>query len=99
MSKNTRASRKRLVRWVFAVLFHPDYDRRLRNLTESADPSRWNGKALAGLKEILLTAGGELHPALRTRPGRETGQSTVRGSGAPLQPSLPAGLSDLAART
>jgi hypothetical protein len=90
---------QRLVRWVFAVLFHPDYDRRLRNSTESADPSRWNGKALAGLKENLLTAGGELHPALRTRPDRETGQPTVRRSDTPLQPFPPAGLSDAAATT
>lgn len=43
-----------------AVLFHPDCDRRLRNYTGSADlPSP---EALAG-----YTAGGEFHPALRTR--------------------------------
>jgi hypothetical protein len=31
------------------VLFHPDFNRRLRNCTESADPSFLTGKALAGL--------------------------------------------------
>ena|SRR5436190_20208546 len=54
------------------VLFHPDFDRRLRNCTESADPcSQTNGgKALAGLGVAALTAGGDFHPALRTSAAR-----------------------------
>src|SRR4051795_13594638 len=50
------------------VLFHPDYNRRLRNRTESADPSspKREKKALAGLGYVTLTAGGDFHPALRT---------------------------------
>ena len=49
-------------------LFHPDYHRRLRNHTESADPALVETKAGArGLvQNIAITAGGELHPALRT---------------------------------
>jgi hypothetical protein len=61
-SKYAHTGRKGPVRIVFAVLFHPDYDRRLRNLTESADPSRWNGKALAGLKETFLPPVGSYTP-------------------------------------
>jgi hypothetical protein len=34
---------------VATVLFHPDFNRRLRNHTESADPSPFKKKALAGL--------------------------------------------------
>src|SRR6187399_8919 len=64
------------------VLFHPDYNRRLRNRTESADPSspkKTSGrkKALAGLGYVTLTAGGDFHPALRTsaaRNGRPVGK-------------------------
>src|SRR6185436_13770920 len=57
------------------VLFHPDYNRRLRNRTESADPSspkKISGrrKALAGLGYVTLTAGGDFHPALRTSAAR-----------------------------
>ena len=45
------------------VLFHPDYDRRLRNYTGSADlPER----SARGLGIAAFTAGGEFHPALRT---------------------------------
>ncbi|GAA0453603.1 hypothetical protein GCM10009412_28980 [Aeromonas salmonicida subsp. achromogenes] len=50
------------------ILFHPDYDRRLRHLTGSADPdSGVKPKSGArGLPESDRdTAGGELHPALR----------------------------------
>ncbi len=46
------------------VLFHPDYDRRLRNYTGSADlPTSGSAR---GLGISAFTAGGELHPALRT---------------------------------
>lgn len=45
------------------ILFHPDYNRRLRLLTGSADPDRC--RALAGSLPQQDTAGGELHPALR----------------------------------
>src|ERR1700712_1194735 len=59
------------------VLFHPDFNRRLRIHTESADP--FSGelpkeisrkKALAGLGYVTLTAGGDFHPALRTSAAR-----------------------------
>ncbi|BBZ98304.1 hypothetical protein BDS110ZK25_47440 [Bradyrhizobium diazoefficiens] len=58
------------------VLFHPDFNRRLRSCTESADPSLRGvpegipikEKALAGLGLSALTAGGDFHPALRTYP-------------------------------
>jgi hypothetical protein len=58
---------------VATVLFHPDFNRRLRNHTESADPSsqKIDGrKALAGLGLSTLTAGGDFHPALRTSAAR-----------------------------
>src|SRR4249919_3640447 len=72
------------------VLFHPDYNRRLRNHTESADPSSpAEKKALAGLGYVTLTAGGDFHPALRTsaaRNGRPAGKydETPRQGQAPL---------------
>jgi hypothetical protein len=55
---------------VATVLFHPDFNRRLRNHTESADPSSKSKKALAGLGYVTLTAGGDFHPALRTSAAR-----------------------------
>src|ERR1700753_3052117 len=55
---------------VATVLFHPDFNRRLRNHTESADPSPSEKKALAGLGFVTLTAGGDFHPALRTSAAR-----------------------------
>jgi hypothetical protein len=55
------------------VLFHPDFNRRLRNHTESADPSSKSKKALAGLGFVTLTAGGDFHPALRTSAARLSG--------------------------
>src|SRR4051812_18240138 len=72
------------------VLFHPDFDRRLRSCTESADPSLWKilfrktlGKALAGLGFSTLTAGGDFHPALRTSAARnerpDRNMTPVRG--------------------
>ena len=54
-------------------LFHPDYDRRLWHLTRSADPA--GSGETTGARGLLQsgpyglaadTAGGELHPALRT---------------------------------
>src|ERR1700753_755914 len=60
---------------IATVLFHPDFDRRLRSCTESADPSSPNSrsghKALAGLGHATLTAGGDCHPALRTSAARD----------------------------
>ncbi len=50
---------------VSPVLSHPDYDRRLRNYTESADPETGYSGA-RGLQALPVTAGGEFHPALRT---------------------------------
>src|SRR6267154_1205591 len=58
---------------VATVLFHPDFNRRLRNHTESADPSSKSKKALAGLGYLTLTAGGDFHPALRTSAARLSG--------------------------
>src|ERR1700733_15040484 len=58
---------------VATVLFHPDFNRRLRNRTESADPSPSEKKALAGLGCVTLTAGGDFHPALRTSAARLSG--------------------------
>src|SRR5947199_9245423 len=55
---------------VATVLFHPDFNSRLRNCTESADPSSLGTKALAGLGLSTLTAGGDFHPALRTLAAR-----------------------------
>jgi hypothetical protein len=60
------------------VLFHPDYDRRPRDQTGSADlrvspclqgKFKAKHKALAGYAQKLyaITAGGEFHPAPRTR--------------------------------
>jgi hypothetical protein len=69
---------------VATVLFHPDFNRRLRNHTESADPSSEEKKALAGLGCFTFTAGGDFHPALRTsatrieRPCRNYGEWTAR---------------------
>src|SRR6266566_8434571 len=69
------------------VLFHPDYNRRLRIHTESADPSSLvspKRKALAGLGCFTLTAGGDFHPALRTsaaRNGRPEGKYGERLKG------------------
>jgi hypothetical protein len=66
-----RATRKSAA--VATVLFHPDFNRRLRNRTESADPSPSEKKALAGLGFVTLTAGGDFHPALRTSAARLSG--------------------------
>jgi len=73
------------------VLFHPDFNRRLRIHTESADPSSWRliacddrssrGRRSRAWAFLTLTAGGDFHPALRTsaarngRPDGEYGQT------------------------
>src|SRR3984885_9845259 len=79
-TRNETATRKRAGPFA-TVLFHPDFNRRLRNHTESADPSSPGNipakKALAGLGCFTLTAGGDFHPALRTsaaRNGRPDGK-------------------------
>ena len=74
------------------VLFHPDFNRRLRNRTESADPSPLVGrkKALAGLGDFTLTAGGDFHPALRTSAARyERPDANYDGSPARQQAPSP----------
>ena len=48
------------------ALFHPDFDRRLRNCTESADPDSEETGARGLMRSLAITAGGEFHPALRT---------------------------------
>src|SRR5450755_3755270 len=57
---------------VATVLFHPDFNRRLRNRTESADPFSQNeGKRRSRAWVVsTLTAGGDFHPALRTSAAR-----------------------------
>src|SRR5476651_1834120 len=53
------------------VLFHPDFNRRLRNRTESADPFSQLGKRRSRAWVLsTLTAGGDFHPALRTSAAR-----------------------------
>jgi hypothetical protein len=67
-------SRAWIARVTATVLFHPDFDRRLRICTESADPCRFavlKSKALAGSGETALTAGGDFRPALRTSDGSD----------------------------
>src|SRR6195952_2681477 len=59
------------------IFSHPDYDRRLWHRTRSADPVVWfvknsrsestGARGLAsGCEDRTHTAGGELHPALKT---------------------------------
>ncbi len=58
---------------VLIILLHPDYHRRLRHHTGSADPASSLPAGARGLLQpaaiscclIPVTAGGELHPALR----------------------------------
>src|SRR6185437_12014362 len=62
---------------ITTVLFHPDFNRRLRSCTESADPSsssyvlQEEGARGLELRIEALTAGGEFHPALRTSAVRD----------------------------
>ena len=49
------------------IFFHPDYDRRLWLRTRSADPSFRMDAGRSRARHIVWhTAGGELHPALKT---------------------------------
>src|SRR5215471_4200889 len=50
------------------ALFHPDCNRRLRNCTESADPADCSVGARGLWRLLAITAGGDFHPAPRTRP-------------------------------
>jgi hypothetical protein len=52
------------------VLFHPDCNRRLRNRTESADPADCAAGARGLWRLLAITAGGDFHPAPRTRSDR-----------------------------
>jgi hypothetical protein len=52
------------------VLFHPDCNRRLRNRTESADPADCSEGARGLWRSLAITAGGDFHPAPRTRSDR-----------------------------
>ena len=52
------------------VLFHPDCNRRLRNRTESADPADCSAGARGLWRSLAITAGGDFHPAPRTRSER-----------------------------
>ncbi|KRV70289.1 hypothetical protein AO721_02140 [Aeromonas veronii] len=72
---------------VCLILFHPDYDRRLRHLTGSADPD----PAISQVERSRAprvnrdTAGGELHPALRISA------DSLKKNGCRYQPKYPAG--------
>src|SRR3981189_3281028 len=63
---------------VATVLFHPDFNRRLRTRTESAAPfsqeiPKGNSKGKRRSRAWVvstLTAGGDFHPALRTSAAR-----------------------------
>jgi hypothetical protein len=80
-SGHTERRARAKMRVAATVLFHPDFNRRLRSCTESADPSSEKKKALAGLGFSTLTAGGDFHPALRTsaaRHGRPEGTMPAR---------------------
>ncbi len=48
------------------VLSHPDFDRRPWIFTRSADPALADRRSRAFSYYSEITAGGELHPALRT---------------------------------
>jgi hypothetical protein len=50
----------------YPILFHPDYDRRPRNRTESADLAAESSKRSRAMRVRAITAGGEFRPALRT---------------------------------
>ena len=52
------------------VLFHPDCNRRLRNRTESAGPADCSAGARGLWRSLAITAGGDFHPAPRTRSDR-----------------------------
>src|SRR5262252_4687777 len=52
------------------ALFHPDYNRRLRHRTESADPADCSAGARGLWRSLAITAGGDFHPAPRTRSDR-----------------------------
>ena len=64
-----------------SVLFHPDYDRRLRSLTESADPFGWPPKGRSRAQASNAnTAGGDFHPAPRTCLAHRRGSTNCRTS-------------------
>src|SRR6516225_572999 len=52
------------------VLFTPECSRRLRNCTESAVPADGSAGARGLWRSLAITAGGEFHPAPRTRSDR-----------------------------
>src|SRR5580704_7843126 len=97
-TRNETAHAKECV-CVTTVLFHPDFNRRLRNRTESADPSS-QGDSKGGRRSrawaFALTAGGEFHPALRTstaRNGRAYLQLWRKGGTAASRPPWGKGMS------
>ncbi len=51
---------------MISILYHPDYNRRLRIYTESAVPEYQSGRSRACVS--TLTAGREFHPAPRIWP-------------------------------
>jgi len=51
--------KKHSITLYFAILYHPDYDRRFWNFTKSADLQNHLKRSRT------ITAGGESHPALR----------------------------------
>src|SRR3954454_8145175 len=69
-SGHTERQARAKMRVVAAVLFHPDFNRRLRSCTESADPCFQPTRRSRALGLATLTAGGDFHPALRTSAAR-----------------------------
>src|SRR4030088_113497 len=80
---------------VATVLFHPDFNRRLRNRTESADPfSQGDSKEKRRSRAWVLstlTAGGDFHPALRTSAARYERPERNYGEWPGRQQALPHG--------
>ncbi len=79
------------MRTVATVLFHPDFNRRPRNHTESADPSLWRGRRSRAWVLSTFTAGGDFHPALRTSATRYRWPDRNYAQAAPCrqEPSAP----------
>src|SRR5260370_27229498 len=75
---------------VATVLFHPDFNRRLRIRTESADPfSQIEGTRRSRAWVLsTLTAGGDFHPALRTSAARDGWPEGKYGEVRPPQQAL-----------
>lgn len=93
LNKKNQGTRQRIralarTNAAYRDLFHPDYHRRPRHLTGSARPRGNKGhreRSRALVRTALAfrtnTAGGELHPALRTLPRNSGALIVERVSG------------------